>query len=111
MFDLVHARTLLLNVTNPAEIVAEMLRITRPGGVVASEEPDAAAWSCDPPHPTFDILRSAVLNAYRRTGKDFNIGRRIARILRNAGLDDVQVRAIARLSSIVFFRDRRDAEI
>jgi ubiquinone/menaquinone biosynthesis C-methylase UbiE len=42
-FDLVHARTLLLNVSNSAEIVAEMTRIARPGGVVASQEPDAAA--------------------------------------------------------------------
>jgi hypothetical protein len=42
---------------------------------------------CDPPHPAFDILRTAILNAYRRTGKHFNIGRRIARMLRDAGLE------------------------
>ena len=97
-FDLVHARTLLLNVSNPAEVVAEMVRIARPGGMVASQEPDAAAWSCDPPHPAFDILRTAILNAYRRTGKDFNIGRRIARMLRDAGVDDVRVRPTARVT-------------
>lgn len=97
-FDLVHARTLLLNVSNPAEVVAEMVRIARPGGMVASQEPDAAAWSCDPPHPAFEILRAAILNAYRRTGKDFSIGRRIARMLRDAGLDEVQVRATARVT-------------
>jgi ubiquinone/menaquinone biosynthesis C-methylase UbiE len=98
-FDLVHARTLLLNVSNPAEVVAEMVRIARPGGMVASQEPDAAAWSCDPPHPAFEILRAAILNAYRRTGKDFSIGRRIARMLRDAGLDEVQVRATARVTN------------
>ena len=99
-FDLVHARTLLLNVSNPAEIVAEMVRIAQPGGVVASQEPDAAGWSCDPPHPAFEILRRAILNAYRHTGKDFNIGRRIARMLRDAGLDDVRVRANARVTHV-----------
>ncbi len=97
-FDLVHARTLLLNVQNPQDIVAEMMRLAKPGGVVAVQEPDASGWNCDPPHPAFDILRTAILNAYRRTGKDFNIGRRIARMLRDAGLKDVHVRATARVT-------------
>lgn len=97
-FDFVHARTLLLNVQNPQEIVGEMVRITKPGGVVALQEPDAGPWNCDPPHPAFDLLRGAILSAYRRTGKDFNIGRRIGRILRDAGLTDVQIRATARVT-------------
>lgn len=97
-FDLVHARTLLLNVQNPEEILLEMARIAKPGGVVAVQEPDAGAWNCDPPHPAFDSLRAAILSAYRRTGKDFSVGRRIARMLRNAGLDDVRVRATARVT-------------
>jgi ubiquinone/menaquinone biosynthesis C-methylase UbiE len=97
-FDLVHARTLLLNVQNPHDILAEMVRITKPAGIVAIQEPDASAWTCDPPHPAFDILRAAILGAYRRTGKDFNIGRRIARMLRQAGCADVRVRATARVT-------------
>jgi SAM-dependent methyltransferase len=97
-FDLVHGRTLLLNVRNPQEIVAEMVRVAKLGGVVAVQEPDAGAWNCDPPHPAFDILRTAILSAYRRTGKDFSIGRRIARMLRGAGLEDVRVRATARVT-------------
>lgn len=97
-FDLVHARTLLLNVQNPREILAEMVRIAKPGGVVVVQEGDASAWNCDPPHPAFDILRGAILSAYRRTGKDFNIGRRIARLLRDTGVNDVRVRATARVT-------------
>lgn len=97
-FDFVHERTVLLNVANPAEIVAEMRRIARPGGVVALQEPDGAAWVCDPPHPAWDMLRAAVFSAYRRTGKDFNTGRRICRFLREAGLEDVRVRPTARLT-------------
>lgn len=97
-FDLVHARTLLLNVQNPEQILTEMVRIARPGGVVAVQETDASAWNCDPPHPVFDILRGAILSAYRRTGKDFSIGRRIARMLKDAGLVDVHVRPTARVT-------------
>ena len=40
-FDLVHARTLLVTIPGPAEVVAEMVRLARPGGWVASQEPDA----------------------------------------------------------------------
>jgi SAM-dependent methyltransferase len=99
-YDLVHARTVLLNVSNPQEILAEMIRIARPGGIVAIQEPDASAWACDPPHPAFDILRSEIINAYRRTGKDFNIGRRAARMLRDVGLEGVRVRATARVTQV-----------
>jgi hypothetical protein len=35
-----------------------------------------------------------------RTGKDFSIGRRVARMLREAGLDDVGVRATARVTKV-----------
>jgi SAM-dependent methyltransferase len=97
-FDLVHARTLLLNVSNPGEVLAEMVSVARPGGVVAVEEPDSAGWVCDPPHPGWDPLRSAVTGAYRAAGKDFDIGRRAARLLRAAGLNDVRVRATARVT-------------
>ena len=97
-FDFVHARTLLLNVANPETILAEMVRLTRRGGFVVVQEPDAAGWVCDPPHPAFDILRSGILNAYRCTGKDFNIGRRLPRMLGAAGLGDVKSRATARIT-------------
>src|SRR5579863_1569580 len=97
-FEFVHARTLLLNVASPESILAEMVRLTRRGGFVVVQEPDAAGWVCDPPHPAFDILRSGILNAYRRTGKDFNIGRRLPRMLRAAGLGEVKGRATARVT-------------
>ena len=97
-FDLAHARTLLLNVSNPQGVLAEMIRIARPGGLVALQEPDAAAWTCDPPHPAWDIIRASILAAWRRTGKDFNIGRRIARMLRDAGLEGVGIRPTARVT-------------
>lgn len=97
-FDFVHERTVLLNVQDPAKVVAEMIRIARPGGVIALEEPDSAGWVCDPPHPAWDPLLAELLAAYRRNGKNFNTGRRIARMLRDAGLADVQVRVTARVT-------------
>jgi SAM-dependent methyltransferase len=71
-FDLVHERTVLLNIADPARVVAEMIRIARPGGVIALQEPDSSAWVCDPPHPAWDLLHAELLDAYRRNGKDFD---------------------------------------
>jgi SAM-dependent methyltransferase len=98
-FDLVHERTVLLNVTQPAEVIAEMTRVARPGGIVAIQEPDAAAWVCDPPHRAWDLLRDALVGAYAESGKQFNAGRTVARWLRDAGLTDVQVRVTARATA------------
>ena len=97
-FDLVHERTLLLNLTDPERAVAEMARLARSGGIVALQEPDPAGWVCDPPHPAFDILRAELIAVYPRTGKDFDLGRRTARLLRQAGLQDVEVRATSRIT-------------
>ena len=45
-FDLVHARTLLVNVPEPVEVVAEMVRLAKPGGWVAGLEPDVEGSRC-----------------------------------------------------------------
>ena len=45
-FDLVHARTLLVNLAEPAEAAAEMMRLARPGGWVTSMEPDTESIGC-----------------------------------------------------------------
>jgi ubiquinone/menaquinone biosynthesis C-methylase UbiE len=98
-FELVHERMLLLNVTRPEDVVAEMARLARPGGVVALQEPDSAAWAIDPPHPAWDLLLAEVTDVYPRTGRDFHTGRRAARLLREAGLQDVQAGVMARLTA------------
>ena len=67
-FDLVHERTLLLNLTNPEDVVTAA-RLARPGGVAALQEPDSAAWVCDPPHPAWALLRSEALDVDPRTGR------------------------------------------
>jgi ubiquinone/menaquinone biosynthesis C-methylase UbiE len=97
-FDFVHERTVLLNVQRPAAVIAEMIRIARPGGVIALQEPDSSGWVCDPPHPAWDPMVAELLATYRRNGKNFDMGRRIARLLREAGLASVKVRATARVT-------------
>jgi ubiquinone/menaquinone biosynthesis C-methylase UbiE len=94
-FDLVHARTLLVTIPEPAEVLAEMVRLARPGGWVASQEPDAEYALCYPPLPAWDRLREIFLAAFTRSGADPQLGRRLAKMYRQAGLEDVQVQVYA----------------
>jgi SAM-dependent methyltransferase len=96
-FDLVHARTLLVNLPEPAGVAAEMTRLARPGGWVASMEPDTEHALCYPPHQAFDRLRDIFTVAFRRNGADPWIGRRVPELLRGAGLEHVEVEARAQM--------------
>jgi SAM-dependent methyltransferase len=90
-FDLVHARTLLITVPEPAEVLREMVRLARPGGWVAGLEPDTEAAICYPSHPAFDRLCEIFTVAFSRNGADPYFGRRLAELYRQAGLKDVTV--------------------
>jgi ubiquinone/menaquinone biosynthesis C-methylase UbiE len=94
-FDLVHGRTLLITVPQPAEVLREMVRLARPGGWVAGLEPDTQNAICYPPHPAFDRLCEIFTTAFSRNGADPHFGRRMAALYRQAGLDNVTVEARA----------------
>jgi ubiquinone/menaquinone biosynthesis C-methylase UbiE len=93
-FDLVTARLVLVNVPEPEQIVAEMVALVRPGGVVALHEADYGAHLCDPPLPAWSQLIQALETYAQRNGIDLFIGRRIPRMLRDAGLVKVQTRPL-----------------
>jgi len=88
-FDVVHARTLLINVPDPEQVVTEMVRLARPGGWVASMEPDTELVLCHPPLPAFDRICAVFSQVAARHGADPRIGRRVAELLRKVGLHEV----------------------
>jgi ubiquinone/menaquinone biosynthesis C-methylase UbiE len=90
-FDLVHERLVVLNVPTPDEIVAEMVRLARPGGYVALQDFDAVSWLCEPPHPAWERLMPPFVAAWRAAGLDMTRGRTLPAMLRRAGLVDVVV--------------------
>jgi SAM-dependent methyltransferase len=94
-FDLVHTRTLLNTIPDPAEVVAEMVRLARPGGHVASMEYDMEYVLCYPPHHAVDRISEIFTLAFRRNGADPWIGRRVPELFRDAGLADIAVEARA----------------
>jgi SAM-dependent methyltransferase len=90
-FDLVHARTVLVTIPEPQDVLAEMVRLARPGGWVASQEPDIEGAFCYPPLPAWDRLREIFRAGFGRSGADLLIGRRLPELYRRAGLQDIEV--------------------
>jgi SAM-dependent methyltransferase len=90
-FDLATARLVLVNVPKPEEIVAEMVRLVRPGGVVALHEADARGNRIDPPLPAFARLLDLLAHYGALNGIDRNIAPRVPRLLREAGVVDVRI--------------------
>ena len=92
-FDLVHVRFVFAPVGRDEDLLGEMVALTKPGGIVAIQEPDATCWNCFPQHEAWDRLKGAILAAFKQGGGDFNAGQRTYGMLRQAGLEEVRIRA------------------
>jgi ubiquinone/menaquinone biosynthesis C-methylase UbiE len=90
-FDLVHARTVLVTIPEPQDVLAEMVRLARPGGWVASQEADTGFALCYPELPAWDRLRELFRAGFERSGADLHTGRRLTEFYRRAGLEEVSV--------------------
>jgi SAM-dependent methyltransferase len=93
-FDVVLCHYLLLWLPDPARVLAEMRRVTRPGGaVLALAEPDYGG-RID--HPAALIpLGPAQQLALRHQGAEPQMGRRLARLFAQTGLDGVETGVLA----------------
>ena len=93
-FDLATARLVLVNVPHPQQIVAEMVRLVRPGGFVALHEADSTTQRCEPPHPAQTRLLQLLGTCAEMGGIDRSIGLKVPRMLREAGLTDVRIKPL-----------------
>lgn len=92
-FDLVHVRFIFAPLGRDDALLHEMLRLTRPGGVLLIEESDEAGYQAYPPRPAWDRLKALTIEAFARGGGDYNAGRRMYSLLRDGGLAAVDARA------------------
>lgn len=91
-FDLVHMRFVASTAGNPERLLKEAIRLARPGGIVALQEPDGSTLNCYPPHPAWERLKAALLGAFSGVGADLQLARRLYAVVRQSGLEDVQFR-------------------
>jgi ubiquinone/menaquinone biosynthesis C-methylase UbiE len=93
-FDLATARLVLVNVPQPEQIVAEAVALVRPGGWVAFHEADYVSHICDPASDAWTRLVELLETYSAKNGIDPFIGRKLPRLLRDAGLIEVRVNPI-----------------
>ncbi len=92
-FDLAYCRLVLMHLTRPADALAAMRALVRPGGVVVCEEMDLGCWLCDPPAEA--MTRFFALNSAlgERRGENFSLGASLHRLFRDAGFTRPEVGA------------------
>lgn len=86
-FDLLHARYEVTPLGRGPEQLTTYLRLVRPGGTVVLEDPDVASWHFNPPAPALEKLIALIVEAFRRTGGDWDAGRKHLDLFRSFGIE------------------------
>ncbi|MGH7307942.1 MAG: methyltransferase domain-containing protein [Candidatus Rokuibacteriota bacterium] len=88
-FDATLAVTVLLHVADPLAVVKEMVRVTRPGGVVAVQDQDFGTVALT--HPDRPLSTRILEGVAGRMYEEPWSGRRLPGLLRGAGLEHVRL--------------------
>ncbi|WP_190093814.1 class I SAM-dependent methyltransferase [Streptomyces melanogenes] len=104
-FDLVHARLVLTHVSDRTEALRRMVRALRPGGWLLLEDADPTLQpllcpdESGPEQRLANRLRSGFRTLMAARGADLAYGRTLPRVLREAGLEEVQADAYFPITS------------
>ena len=88
-FDVVHAHQVLQHLSDPVAALAEMRRVTRPGGVVAVRDADYAAMTWYPLDARLDQWLEVYHAVARANGAEPDAGRRLMAWALAAGFDEI----------------------
>jgi ubiquinone/menaquinone biosynthesis C-methylase UbiE len=100
-FDACRAETVLEHMTNPGQAVAEMARVTRPGGRVVALDLDHGMTLLDhPDRPTTRLILDSSADAVASGWA----GRQLRRLFGQAGLDEIVVQTRTMFAPAAFFR-------
>lgn len=88
-FDIVHAHQVLLHLTDPVAALREMLRVAKPGGVVAARDTDYSGAIWWPADDRLDRWRQVYQAVARASGTEPDAGRRLLAWAHAAGAVEV----------------------
>jgi SAM-dependent methyltransferase len=104
-FDLVHARLVLVHVPDRERALRSMIQALRPGGVLLIEDADPALQPliCPDEYGPEQRLANRLRQGFRKLlaerGADLSYGRKLPRLLREAGLSGVEADAFFPVTS------------
>jgi SAM-dependent methyltransferase len=90
-FDFVHTRFVASTAGEPDALLAEAVRLARPGGIVAFQEPENSTLNCYPAHSAWDRLKGALADIFPRVCHP-GLAQDLYGLFRAAGLQDVHYR-------------------
>jgi len=93
-FDLVHMRFVAGTAGEPETLIREAMRIAKPGGYVALQEPDMSTLNAYPSAPAFERLKTALIGAFSGVGADATFAHNLYALARKCGLVDVAYRPV-----------------
>ena len=96
-FDAAVARLLFQHLPDPGRAMAEVLRVLRPGAPFVIADIDDALWGLsDPPVPGWDAVVERMAAAQAARGGNRFIGRRLLRLLDEAGFEELDLEVVAK---------------
>ena len=85
-FDAVVGRLVLMYFQDPVPLLRRLVRMTRPGGVIAFHEIDVTLAASEPHLPLYALAVRRIAETFRRAGADPRMGVRLPQTFRDAGL-------------------------
>lgn len=93
-FDVAYARFLLSHLNEPENCLAAMAKACIPGGTIIIEDTDFGGSFCYPPCTAYDRYKGLYQELVQRRGGDSNIGPKLPVMLRNAGIQEIDLNII-----------------
>ena len=90
-FHVVYTRYLLEHVHDPRTVLDEIRRVLVHGGAAYLQENNILINAFDPACPAFDLIWRKFAELQRQLGGDAEIGKKLYRLLRDSGFEDIRL--------------------